>query len=94
MVIRNRAVAGRGHQQGWQDDAFDRPEIDEAALVDEIQRLGRIGQAGTLVQVKGSQAMGLEFFKIDGWHCRHSTTPAKTFREHSVTNSKGEHPHA
>ena len=45
VIVRHRSFSGCGYPQRRQDNSLDRPEIDKAALVDEIDGLFDVGKA-------------------------------------------------
>jgi hypothetical protein len=59
IIVRvgNRPIARDSYPQAGQVNAFDRPEVNEAALVDEIQGLSRGRKSFGRRQVKSPRAM-------------------------------------
>ncbi len=68
MLIGNRPVTGNGFPQAWEVNSVDRPEVHEAALVDEFQGLGWSRNRFNGMQAKSPGAMRCESFEVNEGH--------------------------
>jgi len=60
VIVRHRSFSGCGYPQRRQDNSLDRPEIDKAALVDEIDGLFGVGKTKPplLLWLVGNRMLG------------------------------------